>query len=339
MHGKKQLSFFHGAVLSALALPGCGGATTPDNHDAGVALPTTPCQWQEIVAAACGWSYTFVGDPSVCVPGVAVDGGPSSAQACAATCGASPSGQPAQTCSIVAGGGNTNRLDCMAPCIPPGNGGRRPAYFAQLGFSHPPAGRAVGVHFARVACMEAGSVEAFRRMRDELVLHGAPRRLVNAATRAIRDELRHVRQTSALARRFGEDPVSPIPAPPVRPRSLEEMARENAVEGCIRETYSALECLWQAKVARDPVVRSVMTRIARDEMRHVALAWAVHRWATSRLDADARARLQAAQEDEIAVLLRELAKDPAESLVATAGLPRAVHSSALVGAIAERALN
>ena len=234
--------------------------------------------------------------------------------------------------SATTDGGNEN-VDCFACTL---NGGRRPAYFASLGFGPPLPGREVGSHFARVACMEAGSVEAFRCLRDELMAHGAPTRLVRAASRAIRDELRHVRVTSGLARRFGEMPIAPRPAPPRVVRTLLGVALENAVEGCVRETYSALECLWQAQAAEDPVVRAEMKRIARDEMRHLALSWEVHAWAMRRLDGAARARVREAQRRAIHELLGEVGTDPRASLVRTAGLPRGAQSRALVSAIATR---
>jgi hypothetical protein len=236
-------------------------------------------------------------------------------------------------------GGSVGIVNCndqsggCSPVGPPGNGGRRPDYFASLGFAVPPAGREVGTHFARVALLEAGSVEAFRRLRDELLAHGAPGRLVRAASRAIRDERRHVRQTAALARRFGEQPIAHAPMPPHPIRSLAAMALENAVEGCVRETYSALECAWQAELATDPVVRATMKRIARDEMRHLALAWGVHAWVSARLPSAGRADVIAAQRGALAALRSELRADPHASLVELAGLPRAAQSQALAGAI------
>jgi hypothetical protein len=181
--------------------------------------------------------------------------------------------------------------------------------------------------------MEAGSVEAFRWLRDELMAHRAPRRLVRAASRAIRDEMRHVRQTAALARRFGEEPIAPLPVPARAVRPLAAMALENAVEGCVRETYSALECAWQAELADDPVVRATMKRIARDELRHLALAWSVHAWVVPRLSPAERASVLAAQREATAALSSELRADPDASLVAQAGLPRAAQSQALVAAI------
>jgi hypothetical protein len=40
------------------------------------------------------------------------------------------------------------------------------------------------------------------------------------------------------------------------------------------------------------------------------------------------------QRDEVAVLARELGRDPAAALVSVAGLPRAPHSRALIASIA-----
>jgi hypothetical protein len=292
---------------------------------------------------ACNWAADFKGDPVACV-GFPV-GGLGSAAQCLAICGGDANGDVADTCYVndirdASAIGEQYALicgistgACARPTFPPGNGGRRPAYFASLGFGPAPIGREVGTHFARVACMEAGSVEAFRNLHDELRAHGAPQRLLRAAARATRDEVRHVRMTSALARRFGEEPIAPYPAPHRVPRSFEEVALENAIEGCVRETYSALECMWQAHQATDASVRSTMKRIARDEMRHLALSWAVDSWAKSRLDLAARRRLREAQLEELQALVGETANDPLDSLVAIAGLPRAAQSRSLIGTI------
>ena len=51
-------------------------------------------------------------------------------------------------------------------------------------------------------------------------------------------------------------------------RELEAIAIENAVEGCVRESFGALLATWQAKTAGDARVRAAMKRIARDETRH-----------------------------------------------------------------------
>jgi hypothetical protein len=365
MRDRRDIAFFRNALFLVLATPACGTKTelllgsgssglgpddastqAPDAISNVNGIPQTPCDWSLKVRSPCSWQYSFAGDPVACT-GFPGEGTPAQ---CAAVCGNNPEGIAADTCVTgyeVQGGGY---LDCSvhtgSTCDPGHggssssgccNGGRRTDYFAALGFGPPRPGRELGTHFARAACMEASSVEAFRMLRDELVAYGAPRRLVKAAERAIRDEQRHVRQTSALARRFGEEPIAPVPPPPRRLRSLEAMALDNASEGCVRETYSALECAWQAEVAGDPVVRATMRRIARDEMRHLALSWAVHRWVTGKLGAQARARLAAAQRDELVSLRKELTCDPHESLVTTGGLPRSRQSGALLDAIAVRA--
>jgi hypothetical protein len=345
MYDRRLLAFFRRALTLTLALPACGGATTPtvgggDGGGAESGLPQTHCDWSEASQSPCSWSFDFTGDPMMCAGFTGVG----TAVQCAAVCGKNTDGISADACQVLTGDLSQQAvLDCSVhtgptcgstPCC---NGGRRTAYFASLGFGLPPVGRELGTHFARVACMEASSVEAFRILRDELVAHGAPRRLVRAASRAIRDERRHVRQTSALARRFGEEPIAPASPPQRAMRPLAAMALDNAVEGCIRETYSALECAWQAEVARDPVVRATMKRIARDEMRHLAFSWAVHAWVCGRLDAETRAAIERAQRAEIADMRRELAGDPHESLVSRGGLPRAYQSGALLEAIAARA--
>jgi hypothetical protein len=334
----RPASYFQHVVLLTLALPAgaCGGSTSPgepgpaDSGPDATKLPATACNWSAGSRSSCVWSLEFTGSAVPCA-GFSGAGTPSQ---CLTLCGLSDMGTAPISCEEIDGAdGGQSIVNCYACTL---NGGRRPAYFASLGFDAPLPGREVGSHFARAACMEAASVDAFRWLRDELVAHGAPRRLVRAASRAIRDELRHVRVTSALARRFGEEPIAPRPAPARAVRPLLEVALENAVEGCVRETYSALECLWQAHVATDPVVRAEMKRIARDELRHLALSWEVHAWIGSRLDRVDRARVLRAQQEAIAVLLGEVDGDPDAALVRTAGLPKSEESRALIGAIAAR---
>ncbi len=173
-----------------------------------------------------------------------------------------------------------------------GGGGRRPRGLAAVPAIRAPT--ALGAYFARMAHDEAASVHAFRRLRDELVRHGAPSGLVLAATRAAGDEARHARLMTRRARAHG----ATVPRARVRrgrPRSLEAMARENAVEGCVHETFGALLLRWQAAHALGASTRRMFARIAEDETRHAALAWTVARWAEGRLDGDGRARVCAAR--------------------------------------------
>lgn len=212
--------------------------------------------------------------------------------------------------------------------------GRRPA-----GLSDAPtqaAASVLGRYFEDAARLEAAAVVAFRVLRDELRAHGAPTELRRLAQRAAREEIRHTRITAAIARRYAGRPT--LPNVTRRPlRSLEEIAEENRVEGCVRETFGALVGCFQAVHARDAALRSVMREIAEDETRHAALSWQVAAWAEARLGQSARARILAAQQRAIQTLRAELHREPAPELVHWAGLPTANQAMELLDQV-EQAL-
>jgi hypothetical protein len=195
--------------------------------------------------------------------------------------------------------------------------GRRPAGLSRI------EGRGrtrVGAYFANVAELEAASVHAFDMLEQELLHHGAPRALVERARMARQDEVRHAQVMRRVSARYGgrfEEPrVERRPA-----RSLEEIAIENAAEGCVRETFGALVGMWQASCARDPMVRRVMKRIARDETRHASLAWAIDAWVRPRLTPEARRRVEKARQAALRGIEEETRRGYDRALVAFAGMP------------------
>jgi len=191
----------------------------------------------------------------------------------------------------------------------------------------------LGEHLAACAHLEAASVHAFVRLADELCAHGAPRALVERALAAAQDEVRHARTVSALARLHeGELTTPQVSALPLR--SLEEIARENAVEGCVRETYGALVGAHQAARAHDPVLRQAMTTIAADEARHAALSHDVDAWLMTTLDEAARGRVRDAQRRAIDELFAAAAREPEPLLQQAAGLPDADTSHELLRELA-----
>jgi hypothetical protein len=204
--------------------------------------------------------------------------------------------------------------------------GRRPADLLL-----PPcqAHGAVGSLFAAAAQLEAASVAAFAILAAELRAHGAPASLVAAAERAQRDEERHTRMTTALARRYASRVVKPtVSRGAVRP--LLAIALENAVEGCVREAYGAFTASWQGAAAGDPIVRTVMARIARDELRHAELAFAVAAWLGPQLSEQERAQVCSARARAVSDLLDELAQPQPAALHSIAGLPPAAISQSFV---------
>ncbi len=179
----------------------------------------------------------------------------------------------------------------------------------------------LGALFAKLAHLEAASVPAFERLAAELAAHGAPERLVRAARRAAREEVRHARQMESLALSHGAG-IPEVDVAPFESRSLEALALENAVEGCVRETFGALLAGWQAQRAEDSSVREALGTIAPDELRHAELSWAIDAWALGRLSPEARARVEAAREQA----WRELERDATvstlpEEVARRAGLP------------------
>lgn len=245
---------------------------------------------------------------------------PSTAE-CEKLCG--PNGLT--VCSVASSAEGKVTVYCPPSCAI----GRRPAGLVPAEMRK----NELGEYFARAAYLEAASVRAFRDLRAELHARRAPRSLLRALDRAARDEVRHARSTSALARRFGGRVEAPT-TKQVAPRSLEELALENMVEGCVRETYGALTARHQAQAARDAGVRAELTRIAKDETRHAALSWRVQRWLESRLDPAARRRVEEARDAAAAELRAELAGEPASEIVEQAGVPTSAKAQKLFDGLA-----
>lgn len=190
----------------------------------------------------------------------------------------------------------TRLLQCsFSTCI----GGRGHASLR----SRPHAGseRRVAGWLAATAHAEAASIVSFVALRAELRAHGAPAHYIERAQQAALDEVRHARVMTRLARSRGDTPTRPR-FDAIDVRDLESIATENAVQGCVRETWAALEACHQAQHAADPDIRDAMTRIAADETRHAELARDLHAWFSTRLDSAARQRVAAAREQAIQAL-------------------------------------
>jgi hypothetical protein len=132
------------------------------------------------------------------------------------------------------------------------------------------------------ALEEHASVAAFARFTMLLLSVGAPPELAVQSQRASIDEVRHAEACFALAARYGGHARGPSPLSlkdALRPMSLAEIAALTAQEGCVGETLGAVLAREQVSHAVDPAAHRALTRIARDEERHAALAWRFTRWA------------------------------------------------------------
>jgi hypothetical protein len=206
--------------------------------------------------------------------------------------------------------------------------GRRPEGFAL------PEVAACGpleAYLSQAAQLEHASIAAFDRLARELAFHGAPASLVERARRAQADEVRHTAATQALLSR----PVALADAAALPVRPLAAVALENAVEGCLRETYGAAQAQWQRGQAAWPAYREALEAIAAEEADHAALAFEVAAWAESRLTGADRARVDAARRAEVRSLRTALAVEPDDALRSVAGVPSAAAALDLHARLAE----
>jgi hypothetical protein len=201
------------------------------------------------------------------------------------------------------------------------------------------AGASDGAHgslaafFAESAYLEAASVVAFERLADELAARGAPAALVARARRSRDDETRHADVMNGFARGLGGTPRS-LEVAEAQPRSLLAMALENAVEGCIRETFGALVAHYQATTAGSREVRDAMRLIAEDETAHASLSWDVAAWLEPRLSESERQELDAARQLALRELAASLLREPSHELRTAAGLPDAREAQQLLAGLA-----
>ena len=206
----------------------------------------------------------------------------------------------------------------MVDDTPPCAVGRRVAGMTVERSSDLPA---VADFFSRVAQLEAAAVVAFDCVAEELAHHGAPADLIADTRTAQADEVRHAELTVDLARRFGGQKLG-MQAERFAPRPMFELAADNAVEGCVRETYGALVAHHQAATASDPAVAELMREIAADESNHAALSWRIAHWAESKLSEDERDQIAAMRRQALEELRAETRANPGHpDLVGVAGLP------------------
>ena len=233
------------------------------------------------------------------------------------------------SCGLVMVGAELEvRVVSATPC-----GGRCPEGLA------PPAsavaGDPLGAWLAASAHLEAASIDAFEILAAELGAHRAPPALIRAARAATADERRHADAIGRLAvGRGAAPPAVYVNRGPIR--DIEAVARENAVEGCVRETYAALLACRQARAATDPAIRAAMAGIARDETRHAALAWAVDGWSQALLAPAARRRVREARREAIEDLVDAPLAGLSRDARAQAGLPDEEEEARMAGALGAR---
>lgn len=164
-----------------------------------------------------------------------------------------------------------------------------------------------GEMLVQMHALEAVSAHAFEHLARELARFDAPSSLLARAIEASVEEERHAALVGALATARGMSLRAPTVTPPVA-RALVEIAVENAVEGCVRETWGALVALRGRQSEPDPELRAVYDAIADDELRHAAWSWDLDAWVRTKLSASELDRVQCARERAASALVDELSR-------------------------------
>ena len=140
----------------------------------------------------------------------------------------------------------------------------------------------IAAAWAEAGTHEHASVASFSRFLMDLLSLGAPRALVQAATRAIDDEIEHARACFSIASVYAGFALGPdivnVTGSMEHAGDEAQILRATILEGCIGETLAANQAEWVASKVADPTLRDALTRIADDEGEHAALAWGFVRW-------------------------------------------------------------
>lgn len=275
--------------------------------------PTSTCG-----DTVCQWSVTIPCGADGGVPdfdaGSGADGGDASTpwewcrEICQKTQPAKANQGPNVLCSTRSDGSLTH-VSCGGCGV-----GRPPSGFVAIEVDAPTE---EGAWLARMAQLEAASVETFHALHDDLALHGAPDSLLRLVRIAADDEVRHAALARAQAERRGAF-VPDVDVHVTRGRSLEQLALENAREGCIEETFGAVIARIQADRATDPALRTMLDSIAHDELGHAVLSWRIAEWLDARIADGARERVREARAQKLMALRGDASSDVRTALDAIA---------------------
>jgi hypothetical protein len=197
--------------------------------------------------------------------------------------------------------------------------------------------RTVPAHIAEIAHMEEAAVRAFEDLHAALICVGAPSELVRRARQARRDEIAHAQIMAERAAALGAHVQPVIAVSWAKQPTLLELALDNAIEGCVRETYGALVATYQSRHAENPDLRAAFARIAADEAEHAALSQDLAVWFASKLDPEERDAVEEAKRTAYEDLRRECAAThPSHEVEHEAGMPRAEIAVALLECLRDR---
>lgn len=178
----------------------------------------------------------------------------------------------------------------------------------------------LGQYLADMTAMETAAITSFYYLSRELEAYKAPAELIARARQAVLEETRHSEIAALLAASFDAE-MPDVSVDEFCLRSLYEIALENAVEGCVNETFAAACGLWQSEYAQLDVFRQVIGHITEEEIGHAALSWEIHQWIMSQLSEFQQEQIRVAQADAIGRLASEFKQESNPVLQQAFGLP------------------
>jgi len=158
-----------------------------------------------------------------------------------------------------------------------------PTYIAQeLVLPVNPLERALLAEFwAKQGQAEHASIASFALFTQKLLSVGAPVEMVTESLLCANEEVSHATLAFALASAYQGSHIAPNTYDSHKvsvSADLVSLFSDTVKEGCIAETYAALQAAKDADKATDPVVCAVWSKIATDEAYHASYAWRVVQW-------------------------------------------------------------
>lgn len=179
------------------------------------------------------------------------------------------------------------------------------------------------------AQMEHASVPAFSQLSLHLAALGAPSELVERTHVAALDEIRHARRCFAIASAYAGTAISAGPITELQQVAAGtidpiRLAIGTLVDGCVAEGVAAEVARAASETATDPVVKTALAMIARDEATHAELGWSVLAWCLDQRGVRTAVAARVARlEEQLAPKLPELTAFSAEQLAAHGVLDQA----------------
>lgn len=161
--------------------------------------------------------------------------------------------------------------------------------------------------WTQAALLEHRTGAAVAETVGALIAARAPLDLVAHCSRFLLDEVAHTELCARVANQLGGGAAIEYSGASLLPQPTSEAPLARAAElavrvFCVGEAFSVAMQRATARATRQPLLKAVLERLAKDEAAHGAFGWLFLDWAADQLDAEVRARLRVVAQKSIAEL-------------------------------------